>query len=194
MIFSDLKWLLIYDNVEDAIALDRYWPFHKHGSVLVTTTIRKSEFKDYPDNHWIGLEGFDYMDGATDGTEFLIQCLLPNRKISETDTAEKILYKLCGNPQLISQVAAFILAKGLSLEQYLDLYEKNYSSYRYPVWAISFNEGLKPGAKTVLNSLSFLMTESIPQELISSDFPGQHDGENPYGQPPFEMTHLCGDY
>ncbi|QKX60836.1 uncharacterized protein TRUGW13939_07982 [Talaromyces rugulosus] len=171
---TDLKWLLVYDNVMDDIELSRYWPCHGHGSVLVTAPFKKSAFKDYPESHWVELKDLD----CKDGTKFLNHCLPPDRKIFETDTAEKILDRLFGSPYLIREATAFMVAKKFSPEMFLDLYKTE--SRQYPAWAVF--ERLELDSKIVLDSLSFLVSDSIPQELISrSDLLGQHrDGNSKY--------------
>jgi hypothetical protein len=183
-ILTDAKWLLIYDNVETPLVFVTYWPVSNHGSILITT--RKFGLTTQPISKSIELHEFSPDLGA----RFLIHNL-PGRNIteqdSEFDTAHKISLELSGHALAISQMAALILAKGLSLDKFIAMYDKHSkkmhrerkSGWKNPgyehaidtVWELSFS-GLETNARNCLSILSFLMPHSIPQEL----FEGSTDG------------------
>lgn len=178
MIITDAKWLLVYDNVETPLVFENYWPVSNHGSIMITT--RKLDLTTQPISKSIELYEFSLMLGA----RFLIHNL-PERYISETgrefENARKISLKMSGHALAISQMAALIIAKGLSLEKFIIMYDKHSkkmhrerkSGWKYPgyehavdtVWELSFRS-LSPDAKHCLGILSFLMPDSIPQELF----------------------------
>lgn len=164
---TDKKWLLIFDDIESRSLCDKYWPKSSHGSVLVTTRKSKSKFSPALDR--IKLSNYSKEDGAN----LLIHCLscLSGQEKSvinaEFEQATEISSMLMGKPLLISQIAAFIRAKKLSLKEFL---KENKSTYRNSsdnraIWNFSI-KSLDKDVREFFGSLSFLRPDSIPRELI----------------------------
>ncbi|KAK0120265.1 hypothetical protein ONS95_011670 [Cadophora gregata] len=176
----DSKWLLIYDNVESPLVFESYWPVSNHGSIVITT--RNLSLIAQPIGKSIEVHEFPRDTGA----RFLIDNL-PGSNILEPSpdfvNAQRISEKLSGHALAISQMSALIHAKGISLEEFLIMYDKHpkkmhrerSSGWKYPgyelavdtVWELSFNS-LRgdTDAQHCLSIVSFLMPDSIPQELF----------------------------
>ncbi|OKL62715.1 hypothetical protein UA08_01361 [Talaromyces atroroseus] len=179
-IHIDAKWLLIYDNVETPLIFESYWPVSNHGSILITT--RKLGLTTQPIAKRTELQEFD----ADGGRQFLIHNIFQRNIVEGSQEYEKALeisVRLSGHALAISQMAALILVKGLSLEKFLVMYDKHSkrmhrdrkNGWKYPgynhaidtVWELSFSE-LDQDARTCLGILSFLMPDSIPQEIFEA--------------------------
>lgn len=164
---TDKKWLLIFDNIKSQSLCDKYWPKSSHGSVLVTTRNSKPTF--CPALHRIELSNYFSKEGAN----FLIHRLscLSGQEASvinaEFDQATEISSMLMGKPLLISQIAAFIQTKKLSLKRFLKENKPTFknSSDNRAIWNLCF-ASLDEDAREFLGSLSFLMPDSIPRELV----------------------------
>lgn len=112
--------------------------------------------------------------------------LLPDRKDSDIEfqSAQQMSVKLGGHVLAIGQMAAFAHTRGISLGQLVKLYEKSPKRMHRQeknvwrlkgsahtidtVWKLSF-DALGPGAFALLGVLSFVASESIPQQLFETD-------------------------
>ena len=180
ILYIDARWLLIYDNVETPLIFTTYWPVSDHGRILITTL--KLGLTTQPIARRIELQEFNIETGR----KFLIHNL-PERDITESspeyEKALEISTRLSGHALAISQMAALILVKRLSLEKFLTMYDKHskrlhrerkngwtYPGYEHAidtVWELSFNT-LEEDARKCLGILSFLMPDSIPQEIFEA--------------------------
>ncbi len=172
------KWLLIYDNVESARVFDLYWPAAHRGSILITT--RRRSLTTQPVNDFIELETF----ASSDGAQFLLH-LLQDREIRKEDpefqTAIEISTRLGGLSLAISQIAALITARNMSLDKFIKFFDKYQGKmlrerkpgWKYPgynhaidtVWDISF-DALETEGRVLLSVLSYLSPDSVPLQLF----------------------------
>jgi hypothetical protein len=151
-----------------------------HGSILITT--RKLGLTTQPITKRIELQEFS----AEGGKRFLLHNIAERNIVEnslEYEKALEISIKLSGHALAISQMAALILVKGLSLEKFLVMYDKHSrkmhrdrkNGWKYPgyehaidtVWELSFSS-LEQDARTCLGILSFLMPDSIPQQIFEA--------------------------
>lgn len=95
---------------------------------------------------------------------------------------------------MISQVAAIMLAKGLSLKNFFELYnkkcEKDLSRGRDSIWDITF-ESFEGDEFMLLDYLSYLILDYMPRALIDDlDLTSQYYKNCPYGKPQYKITNL----
>jgi hypothetical protein len=171
-----VSWLLIYDGVQDPDILNDYWPYDGPGSVLITSRNPFSWTKSLP------LKQFT----SDEAIAFLLK--LTNRKLSDVDreSVTKVSSRLGGLPLALTQMASIIVTKQLSFRQFLDSYNERESqrellqfqaqqidfkslSREHTVASVWAFENLKYGRK-LLNVLSMLDPDSIPERLLTSAF------------------------
>ncbi|PVH73049.1 hypothetical protein DL98DRAFT_576474 [Cadophora sp. DSE1049] len=169
-----LGGLLIFDNVESGHIFDLYWPVAEHGSILITT--RRRGYATQPVSVGLELKEFD----STQGARFLVHSLLneiTDEFNPEFKAAMGLSEKLSGLALAISQMAALINARSMSLDKFMILYDKHqkkvhrerrtgwkYAGYNHAldtVWELSF-EALEPDSRLLLGILSFLVPDTIP--------------------------------
>ncbi|XMA19839.1 hypothetical protein WAI453_012630 [Rhynchosporium graminicola] len=171
-----ISWLIIYDGVQDPDILNDFWPYDGPGSVLITSRNPFSWTKSLP------LKQFT----SDEAVAFLLK--LTNRELSEVDreSVTKVGSRLGGLPLALTQMASIIVTKQLSFRQFLDSYNKRDSqrellqfqthriyskspSHEHTVASVWAFENLKYGRK-LLNVLSMLDPDSIPERLLTSSF------------------------
>jgi hypothetical protein len=171
--------------VEDVRILEDCWPVAERGSVLVTT--RQSAVAVQPIDIGIEIETFTIEDGAA-----FLKHLIPNRSDSEAENKARtdLSMRLSGHALAISQMAALIIAKQISITNFVPYYDKytrkihrerkagwKYVGYNHAldtVWLLSFG-ALSEQAKTCLSIFAFLDPDRIPDQLFepsdSADLP-----------------------
>ncbi|KAK6534423.1 hypothetical protein TWF281_005748 [Arthrobotrys megalospora] len=112
------KWLLIFDNVDDLnFPIDKYFPTHGGGGVLVTS--RRREF-----SHWgkqLNLGGLDKESAAN----LLLQLAqLPISTEEDQKNAMAVVKKLGFMPLAISHAGCFIHEMNIPAIEYLKYYDK----------------------------------------------------------------------
>lgn len=172
---EEAKWLLIFDNADDAYVLTDYWPIQGSGSVLITSRdpLMKSLFSTAPSG--LDLEPMSDRDGGA-----LLRNLAQDE--DKEGLSEKIANMLGGLPLAIVQMTGIIRRQALRLSEFMESYNdhsEHSTLYQlksplgpqaYPhtistVWAL---ESLTPGAKHFLYVLAFLDPDCI-QEYILTD-------------------------
>ena len=158
------KWLLIFDNAENADLLLQYWPLAMDGCVLLTTRNHSLAFQ--PAGHGIEVSPFD----STKGSEFLLNLLSMDIAIDltsqEAESALELSQRLSGHALAISQMAGLIHRRGWSIKEFLEVYSRNAQKMDHKasletVWKLSF-ESLDADPASLLGLLTFLMPDSIP--------------------------------
>ncbi|KAF2230784.1 hypothetical protein EV356DRAFT_324935 [Viridothelium virens] len=167
------SWLLVFDGVEDGEILNEFWPYDGPGSILVTsrnphswTTSR--ELKPFSIN---------------EATEYLLKLTDRDASKEEKVSAAKIAARLGGLPLALAQMGAIITHRSLSFGEFLRFYEErgsqqelldwninharpqlsNYGNNVASVWAF---DSLGKGARILLNVLSMLDPDRIPERLF----------------------------
>jgi hypothetical protein len=179
-----VSWLLVLDNVEDPLLLDKWWPMARNdGSILITT--RHASVAAQPVDEGVEVTEFAVEDGA----DFLMHLLTrPVNSESEKQAAKILSKKLCGHALAINQIAALINARRCSISDFLKIYEKypktvhreRKSGWRYvgynhaldTVWDLSFQE-LDDDAKVCLGMLSFAAAEDLPSAFLHASAEGE---------------------
>ena len=167
----------MFDNVEDMKVLMPYWPVASHGNVILTS--RQHNTARQLVKHFIELQPFPPDQGA----ELLMHLLSKNYCSSENEegSAQLLSIMLGGHSLAISQMAAIISAKSISVNRFLTMYKKSphrihqlrkegwafhgYSHALDTVWKMSFDL-LGESGKSLLGLLCFLSPDEIPQQLL----------------------------
>jgi len=163
-------WLLIFDNAEDVKHINSCLPRGGIGHIIITsrnpnwTKVAKSlSVKSLP------------LDEA-------IEFLLKRTKSEDKATAKELAEQLGCLPLALEQASAYIEAIGLTLANYLELFEKRQSelmklgdlSEEHPdkvatTWSISFQnvERDNPPAAELLRLCAFFAPDDIPLKMIT---------------------------
>ncbi|KAL8718464.1 MAG: hypothetical protein Q9181_008196, partial [Wetmoreana brouardii] len=175
---KDSRWLLVFDNVEDAEHLEPYRPKSEKGSILITT--RKPNI------------GYELTDSELvvgpfspqEGTKFVLRLATwQNNAKKDTQSAAELNEKLGGLPLGITQMVALMCAKAVSLQVFLKLYEQKkkewhglfrrggrHVGYKEDIstaWQLSFRSlDDSAHARSLLGVLCFLSPSSISQSIF----------------------------
>ena len=177
------RWLLIFDNTDNAAIVFTVLPRRYRGAVLLTTRFQDAD----PHIRSIEMEKMSQLEGIT----FLL------RRTADKDEDEKseanlsaperaalaTLWETMGGlPLALDQAGAYIKVARCSFQEYVDLYRKHRKDLlvergahipEHPeavatTWDLSFQhiERENPAAAEVLRLCAFLAPDAIPEKLI----------------------------
>lgn len=185
------KWLIVFDNVEDWKDVARYIPRNlakTRGSVLITTrqqSLIKTEVRTF---HRIELDPMT----SDESSQFLLCTIYP--KLNKEDAYSHPDYEIAKRasdlverlPLALIMVAGYITVSKASLDEFLEIWEEK-QKFRAKqakrsrlitegaldssidlLWDIGISE-LSVNARNLLEILSFLDPENIPQDLLVGD-------------------------
>jgi tetratricopeptide (TPR) repeat protein len=176
------NWLLILDNADDLAVIRDFLPTLGKGHTLLTT--RASAL-----GRMAKRVEMDTME-PDEGTLFLLrrigilgsQDALQKAPGAERACASKIVQAMVGLPLALDQAGAYIEETGISISDYLDLYQMHRaellkrrsalpSDYPHTVataWSLSFQkvEQADPVAADLLHLCAFFDPDAIPEEMI----------------------------
>lgn len=174
----DSKWLVVFDNVEDAEHVGQYILERGNGAILLTT--RKPNLGYGLTESELEITPFS----AKEGTECILE-LATWQRGGERDniSASELNNRLGGLPLGITQMVALMRAKAMSIKLFITLYEQNrktwhgqirrggrHIEYKHDLnkeWQLSFRTlDDSPSAMSLLGILCFLSPSSIPQALF----------------------------
>ncbi|KAI2472681.1 hypothetical protein F4781DRAFT_318137 [Annulohypoxylon bovei var. microspora] len=167
------NWLLIFDNVDEEVELETYWPSGSRGAIIITTRNPLLAMATTS----IEIEPFNTVEGSA----FLFSLISkgPGPRGSVHDS-EAISDRLGGLPLAINQMAALILSRAMSLQDFRKMYEKfsqKYNDITRPgstfYYKYTINSTLKLSlsklsrdSKVLLGVLSFFHPDSIPVQIL----------------------------
>jgi hypothetical protein len=111
------KWLLIFDNVENADLLMEYWPIALQGRVLLTT--RNHNFAYEPAEAGIEVPSFDSKTGTAFVLHLLSIDIAEDITIHDSESAQQLSDRLRGYTLAISQMAGLIHRGSYSISEFL---------------------------------------------------------------------------
>lgn len=177
---SEATWLVIFNNADNLELLQSYWPVGSSGSILITTrdpfARRGRAGKD--------LESFS----TTDAAALLLMKLSAFQDSPQSkQTSIALATRLGGLPLAIVQIAALVDRLDMTIQEFLDFYEKQVTiinlaqkqpeflqdRYRHSlltVWALEY---LEPSTTILLRIMSFLNPDRIQESLFTHNLP--HD-------------------
>jgi len=164
-------WLLIFDNVESGDTIYPYRPQHKLGHVIVTTRNQSLQRigKSISIDTWTNEEARQFVK---------------TRINNANDKDITSLCELLGNlPLGMEQAVAYIAASGLSIQDYIELFNNNQQKYLSKssipeeeynttvatTWTLAIRkiQDSMPGAIELLNMCAFMAPNQIPLDLIA---------------------------
>jgi tetratricopeptide (TPR) repeat protein/transcriptional regulator with XRE-family HTH domain len=177
-------WLLIFDNVDDLLAVKEFLPERGNGAVLLTTRLHAvGNHMRKIDLDKLSLEeSMRFLLGRTYSGEDQERPALPE---AERQAAEQVCRLLDGLPLALDQAAAYIEERGCSLAEYVALYEQQRTTLLtrrnqvdpedYPesvatTWLVSFDliEAEHPAAAELLRLCAYLAPDAIPEEMLTA--------------------------
>lgn len=190
---TDEKWLLIFDNVDDtdmwikgtsaAPALTSFLPDNSQGHIIFTTR-NPMLAVELASSNVIRVRELDQKTGL----EFLKKFLIEKGLLSDRHAVISLLEELAFLPIAIAQAAAFINKNGISVSDYLLLFqdhennvvellskdsgdERRYNDLQNPVaktWLISFNQiqKLDQLAAEYLSLMACVDPRNVPESFL----------------------------
>jgi hypothetical protein len=160
-------WLLIFDNVLDRVALDRFVPPAGNGRVLVT-----SQNQHWPHSQVLDVPVLD--------TEVAADFLVNQTGDTDQAAARELAAVLGGLPLALEQAAAYMRATGTTTDRYLLLFRERQAdllargqAFGHPAdvaatlgLALSRLANEAPAAAGLLRLLAFLAPEPVPLALV----------------------------
>ncbi|KAI1845576.1 hypothetical protein JX266_008187 [Neoarthrinium moseri] len=118
-ISPDIRWLMIFDNVEPDVSIESYFPRTVNGAIIITC--RKSSISyQYAPQAQIALETFN----AVESVGFLLNRLKMDPTNSEAELSEKITAAVGGLPLALDLIGSYIRECGMSLSIFLQEYPR----------------------------------------------------------------------
>ena len=178
------RWLLIFDNADNAAIVFTVLPRRYHGAVLLTTRFQDAD----PHIRSLEMEKMSRLEGRT----FLLRRTADNDEDEDRETnlsasERAALSMLCemmdGLPLALDQAGAYIKIARCSFQEYVNLYRKHRKDLlvergahipEHPdavgatTWDLSFQhiERENPAAAKFLRLCAFLAPDAIPEKLI----------------------------
>ena len=116
--------------------------------------------------------------------EQAVAFLLKRTGQEEANAADKLAHELGDLPLALEQAGAYIAASGITLKEYLELFqtrrrelwgvEANPENYEHTVaatWSLNLEQAEQeaPGAAALLNLCAFLAPDAIPRSLLETE-------------------------
>ena len=171
-----MKWLLVFDNVNEEKVLWNYWPYNAPGSIIITT--RDPITRDTRDSAKGGLtlSGLSEVEAVA-----LLQNRLPEHLWSDEPSSELIRFvrTLACWPLAIVQMAGTMRRLNQTPSRFLNNYQKESKRAKYYEQAESNQDGYpislsslwslsnpESSASRLLSVMSLLLPNSIPDFLL----------------------------
>ncbi|OCL10100.1 hypothetical protein AOQ84DRAFT_402651 [Glonium stellatum] len=191
-----VKWLLVFDNVDNPNSLHDFWPSSGTGSILMTSRdpyTKHCRYDNQASRTGADLDSLSMADSAN-----LLRRLTDMyayKDLTENSSFTTLYQRLEGLPLAIVQVSAFIQARQLTLQEVVNMLVKDqyaakvlesnsgssHPRYNHTVCTVWALDDLDDPAKCLLNLLSFLDSDNINEELLTklqTEQPIQHFPSN----------------
>ena len=167
------EWLLIFDNAPDRASIERFLPPAGPGRILIT-----SQNPSWPHGQALEVQLL--------GPEAAADFVITRTGDQDRQAAQELVGVMDRLPLALEQAAAYILATGGTLTEYLDLFRQRRAEMLrrgeptgYPgtvatTWALAFSqlEESSPAAVGLLRLLAFCAPDAIPLRLLLQPRPG----------------------
>jgi hypothetical protein len=175
---THVSWLMVLDNADDAMIIERFWPANGKGCVLITTRDPLIGTFAYLEGPRIDLNPLQKSDAVA----------LLKRRTGFTDSpeilhcAEVIVEELHCFPLGIIQSAGYISRHQMSLPRFLETWQsakKNTTFYNMRYGALQGYQRtlasiipyktLSPGSLSLLHVLALLDSDCIPEIILTAE-------------------------
>ncbi|KAI0435470.1 P-loop containing nucleoside triphosphate hydrolase protein, partial [Xylaria telfairii] len=119
---TDSRWLIVYDNVNDADTIMPFWPNSSQARVIITTRNRSLAFDPATDG--LEIPTWDTQTGS-DFLFFLLKNNIGRDLDSETASAFALSKRLSGHALGLFHMAALIHDGEFSIQRFMTMYLKN---------------------------------------------------------------------
>jgi hypothetical protein len=173
---EEAAWLLVFDNADDPDILCDYWPQMGTGAVLVTSRDPFAKNSLYSPAVGIDVQPFAVADAAV----FLQMISMRQSEPASLDTCAQIAQSLGGLPLAIAQMGGIIRRRSLSLQEFMEYYKEDAgrlqnahsqhirSTYAHTVSTVFAIERIPPAAAALLQVLSLLDPDAIPERILTN--------------------------
>lgn len=164
---------MVFDNVEVASTIQRFWPPGVHGAILLTSQDPESTNMTHSEIH---LQGTTAEEGST-----LFQRYL-RRDASEQEAAEELSASLGGLPLAIAHFSGYVSLSQCTIDRILVNFRRQFKSSQ--IWTSKTNvsssnyvhtldtvrdlawQRLSFDARKITRILAFLNPDSVPEDLF----------------------------
>lgn len=165
------RWLIVYDNVESADLLLKYWPTASRGQVLITS--RHSSFATNPAGSGLEVGAWDSETASRFLLHLLSTDIAAGLTLGEAQSADEVAEKLDGHALAISHMAGLLHKHDWSIAECMSLYNEQQASIQGVSGISSLNalfnlsfRSLDQDSLSLLGILSFLSPDGIPESLF----------------------------
>lgn len=170
-----LRWLLVLNNVDEPQILQDYWPSTGRGFILLTSRVSTPLPFLMLSRSFVRVSEFSTEEGA----QCLINLIGQRAPTSDEDydAARTLTNMLGGHALAISQMAALIWSRGLSIKEGATQYQAQQRNVYGPdgrnndlaaLWTWQFGN-LSPDERQLLGIIMFLSADAIPENLLNPD-------------------------
>jgi hypothetical protein len=167
------KWLLIFDNAEEAKQWHEFLPVSRNGKILITS--RNPNWRHLA--NVCAITSFS-IDEGKEAERFLLR----RTGLQDQAAADRVARLLGGFPLALEQGAAFINQGGTSLNSYATFYQEqrkelwqqeeapqDYMATLTTTWELAFQQIKErvPAAMELLNLCAFLVPDDIPLSILA---------------------------
>lgn len=184
-----MRWLLIFDNVEDWDSVKLYVPSVSRSNSVILMTSQVEDLKHWTTFHH-QMKSLEIGVGADLLLKFVYSDTEPPE--SELEPARYLSELFGGLPLAMAHIGGFVSQKQGSLSKYRDQADRNFaSSWRGKpstvqeyerrlenVFDIALTElsNSRPKARQLIDVMAFLNPDSIPEALLITNLEGSSSG------------------
>lgn len=174
-----MRWLLVFDNVDDAQLITPFWPATDRGSILLTA--RKTTASSTPSQHQLRLEPLSIEDSS----KMILEQLKTsghNAMTGDAALALELSKELGGLPLAITQIVGFMCNTECNLSDICQIFrdrqhpeifmgdseEQVDCYYEYTlsnVWAVTLSR-FDESTSHFLDVVGFLDPDNIPEQVL----------------------------
>lgn len=173
-----VRWLVIFDNVDDPELLGQFWPpYMAGGAILVTSRNDIVEFLFFGVQESLSLEPFSHEES----TRLLLHCTGRSGSEANAQQVNEVVRILDGLPLAIYQMAGVITRQRMPFDEFLNQYRDEQqrasllrapqigihaSGYSHTLASVWRFEALERN-KHLIDVLSFLDPDGVPEYIVS---------------------------
>ncbi|KAF4461388.1 NB-ARC and TPR domain [Fusarium albosuccineum] len=171
------NWLVVMDNLDSPVLFRDYMTMHGDGAVLITS--RDPFSKHYSGvKSGVDLEPFD----PETADKFLQHLTYESKSNADKSGSREVSFKLGGLPIALAHASGVIKGKFLTFHEFLKSYQdgkaiygnqdlvlSQVGPYHQTLATVFALESLAPAAQRLIEVLSFLDPDSIPEAFIAQD-------------------------